>query len=91
MSEKMGVKYMQRWEEVVYARQDGIAEGKELGIEIVPAACAYLCPSGHITDEALKKHRDGILEILWQDLLLYLHMEKFFHIRQLRIQGLTRM
>lgn len=31
LSEKMGVKYMQRWEEVVYARQDGMTEGKALG------------------------------------------------------------
>lgn len=29
LSEKMGVKYMQRWEEVVYAKQDGMTEGKE--------------------------------------------------------------
>ncbi len=29
LSEKMGVKYMQRWEEVVYARQDGMTEGEE--------------------------------------------------------------
>ena len=43
-----------------------IAKGKELGIEIVPAASAYLCPSGHITDEALEKHRDGLVALLWQ-------------------------
>jgi len=43
-----------------------IAKGKELGIEIVPAASAYLCPSGHITDEALEKHRDGLVDLLWQ-------------------------
>jgi len=43
-----------------------IAKGKELGIELVPAASAYLCPSGHITDEALEKHRDGIVALLWQ-------------------------
>lgn len=42
------------------------AKGKELGVEIVPAASAYLCPSGHITDEALENHRDSIVEILWQ-------------------------
>ena len=29
MSEKMGVKFMQRWEEVVYARQDGMIECKK--------------------------------------------------------------
>ena len=28
-SEKMGVKYMQKWEELAYARQDGKEEGKE--------------------------------------------------------------
>ena len=27
-SEKCGVKYMQRWEEIVYARQDGYEEGR---------------------------------------------------------------
>lgn len=43
-----------------------IAKGKELGIEIVPAASAYLCPSGHMTDEALEKHRDGIVALLWE-------------------------
>lgn len=43
-----------------------LAKGKELGIEIVPAASAYLCPSGHITDEALEKHRDGLVALLWQ-------------------------
>lgn len=34
LSEKMGVKYMQRWEELAYARQDGKAEGKAEGEEI---------------------------------------------------------
>lgn len=32
-SEKAGVRYMQRWEEIVYARQDGVAEGMEQGME----------------------------------------------------------
>ena len=32
LSEKMGVKYMQRWEEVAYARQNGITEGKTIGM-----------------------------------------------------------
>ncbi len=43
-----------------------IVKGMELGIEVVPAASAYLCPSGHITDEALEKHRDGLVDLLWQ-------------------------
>ena len=32
-SEKMGVKYMQKWEELVYAKEEGITEGKAQGIE----------------------------------------------------------
>ena len=43
-----------------------IAKAKELGIELVPAVCAYLGPSGHITDEALENHRDGIVRLLWE-------------------------
>lgn len=31
MSEKMGVKYMQKWEELVYAREEGKAEGEKRG------------------------------------------------------------
>ncbi len=34
LSEKMGVKYMQRWEEIAYARQEGMAEGKAEGMAI---------------------------------------------------------
>ncbi len=33
LSEKMGVRYMQRWEEIAYAKQDGIAEGRTEGEE----------------------------------------------------------
>ena len=29
LSEKMGVRYMQRWEEIAYAKQDGRSEGEE--------------------------------------------------------------
>ena len=59
-----------------------IAKGKELGIEIVPAASAYLCPSGHITDEALEKHRDGLVELLWQA-----HMESPLDAIALNLHG----
>ena len=31
LSEKMGVKYMQRWEEIAYARQEGRLEGRQDG------------------------------------------------------------
>ena len=30
-SEKMGVKYMQKWEELAYAKEEGINEGREEG------------------------------------------------------------
>jgi len=59
-----------------------IAKGKELGIEIVPTASAYLCPSGHITDEALEKHRDGIVALLWQA-----HQEKPLDAIALNLHG----
>lgn len=43
-SEKCGVKYMQRWEEIAYARQDGYEEGRNEGAlrEIIAAACKKL-------------------------------------------------
>ena len=40
ISEKMGVKFMQRWEEVAYARQDGKAEGEEL--KLIKQICKKL-------------------------------------------------
>lgn len=33
MSEKAGIKYMQRWEELEYAKQDGREEGIKEGIK----------------------------------------------------------
>lgn len=59
-----------------------ITKGAELGVEIVPAACAYLCPSGHITDEALERHRDGIVDLLWQA-----HQEKPLDAIALNLHG----
>lgn len=32
-SEKMGVKYMQRWEELKYAEDEGMQKGMQLGLE----------------------------------------------------------
>lgn len=43
-----------------------IAAGQELGVEVVPAAMGYCTPSGHITREAMEKHRDRVVELLWQ-------------------------
>ena len=47
-SEKCGVKYMQRWEEIAYAREDGYEEGRNEGLNegelrgIIAAACKKL-------------------------------------------------
>ena len=42
-SEKCGVKYMQRWEEIAYAREDGYEEGRNEGIlRDVTAVCKKL-------------------------------------------------
>ncbi len=58
-SEKMGVKFMQRWEELAYARQDGVAEGKEQGImhgiEILLSTCSDLGISRETTYAKLKE------------------------------------
>lgn len=43
-----------------------LAEAEALGVDIVPSAMAYLCPSGHITTEALENHRDRIVDMLWK-------------------------
>lgn len=40
LSEKMGGKYMQRWEEMAYARLDGKAEGEE--IKLIKQICRKL-------------------------------------------------
>lgn len=50
MSEKMGVKFMQRWEELEYARQDGITEG----IELLLSTCYDLGISRETTLTKLK-------------------------------------
>lgn len=59
-----------------------LAEAEELGVEVVPAAMAYLCPSGHITDEALRKHRDRIVDMLWSA-----HLEKPLDAIALNLHG----
>ncbi len=43
-SEKCGVKYMQRWEEIAYAREDGYEEGRDEGAlrEIIGIVCKKL-------------------------------------------------
>lgn len=61
-----GQKYLNIYTRIRNYSGGFIAKAKELDIELVPTASAYLNPSGHITREALEKHRDGILELLWE-------------------------
>ena len=81
------VRFEKDWYRKIYAHVRNYSggffvKGEELGIEIVPTASAYLCPSGHITDEALEKHRDGILELLWEA-----HQEKPLDAIALNLHG----
>ena len=39
-SEKMGVKYLQKWEELVYAKDEGRAEGKKA--QLIKQVCKKL-------------------------------------------------
>lgn len=58
LSEKCGVKYMQRWEEIVYARQDGYEEGALK--EVIAAVCKKLVKgksAGQIADELEQEPR----------------------------------
>lgn len=59
-----------------------LKKGVELGIETVPSAMAYLCPSGHITTESLETHRDRIVDMLWQA-----HQEKPLDAIALNLHG----
>lgn len=65
-SEKCGVKYMQRWEEIAYARQDGYEEARNEGIlrEVI-AVCKKLAKGKSIEQIAdeLEQERERISEI----------------------------
>lgn len=71
LSEKCGVKYMQRWEEMVYARQDGYEEGRSEGRsegalkEVIAAVCKKLVKgksAGQIADELEQEpHRISLI------------------------------
>lgn len=62
-SEKCGVKYMQRWEEIEYARQDGYAEGRML--EVIRAVCRKLVKGKDVAQiaEELEKEPEDIARI----------------------------
>lgn len=57
-------------------------KGVELGVDIVPATMSYMCPSGHITTEALEKHRERLVDMLWQA-----HQEKPLDAIALNLHG----
>lgn len=62
-SEKMGVKFMQKWEELVYAREDGRAEGEIL--KLISQVCKKLIrgeAAETIADE-LEEEKDGVEQI----------------------------
>ena len=60
-SEKMGVKYLQKWEELVYAKDEGRAEGKAEGkkAQLIKQVCKKLKKG---------KTQDMIAEELEEDL-----------------------
>lgn len=53
-SEKVGIKYMQRWEELAYAREDGVIEGridgKKEGERKVNRLGVLLAEAGRVAD-----------------------------------------
>lgn len=49
-SEKVGIKYMQRWEELAYAREDGVTEGKIEGERKVNQLGVLLAEAGRVAD-----------------------------------------
>lgn len=66
-SEKCGVKYMQRWEEIEYARQGGFAEGISEGrmAEVICAVCRKLIKGKDVAQiaEELEKEPEEIARI----------------------------
>lgn len=70
LSEKMGVKYMQKWEEMAYARLEGKAKGKAEGkaegenIKLVKLICKKLCKNK--TPEEISIDLEEDLEVVRQ-------------------------
>ena len=66
-SEKMGVKFMQKWEELVYARADGRAEGIVEGeaLKLIKLVCKKLI-RGEVADtiaDELEEEKAGVEQI----------------------------
>ena len=59
-----------------------IEAGKQLGVEVVPSAMGYCTPSGHITQDAIERHRDLIVDMLWKA-----HQEKPLDAIALNLHG----
>ncbi|MBP3475105.1 MAG: Rpn family recombination-promoting nuclease/putative transposase [Lachnospiraceae bacterium] len=74
-SEKMGVKYMQRWEELAEARDEGLAEGRSAGLaegrseggerKLISLICKKLCKGKSVEEiaEDLEEDIEGIQKI----------------------------
>ena len=66
-SEKMGVKYMQRWEEIAYARQEGRLAGKSEGeiLKLIKLICKKICRNKTIEEiaEDLEEEPEAIRSI----------------------------
>lgn len=70
-SEKVGVKYMQRWEEIAYARQDGREEGRIAGksegeiLKLIKLVCKKMSRNKSIDEiaEDLEEEPESIMPI----------------------------
>ena len=67
ISEKMGVKYMQKWEELVYAREDGKAAGRAEGekLLLIRQVCKKLAKgkSPDVIAEEPESDPESVMEI----------------------------
>lgn len=59
-----------------------IDAGKRLGVEVAAGVMGYCTPSGHITQDAMERHRDAVVESLWA-----LHQEKPLDAIALNLHG----
>ena len=60
-SEKTEVKYIQTWEEKILIKQEGIAEGKQIGVEQINRLNQRLIEQGRF-DDLTKAASDKVIE-----------------------------
>lgn len=66
-SEKMGVKYMQEWEEKIIERQKALEEGQKVGEERITTLFAKLAEQNRIEDITKAAGDSAYLEELCQE------------------------